>query len=128
MSWISLLLLVKIVVTLVLVAIPFLFVSKEKLEIIVNIKANSPQFFRLYGVAIFALLVGYSFGIPLAESGVFPWGVVSMGVVSNGGAAFILVSAGLNSKNRVLALFFLFITLGLVLSILFSQLAVQKAW
>ncbi len=128
MSWISLLLLVKIVVTLVLVAIPFLFVSKEKLEMVTNIKANSSQFFRLYGVAILALLVGYSFGIPLAESGVFPWGVVSMGVVSNGGAAFILVLSGLNSKNRALVLFFLFITLGLVLSTLFSQVAVQKAW
>ncbi|MBB4012602.1 hypothetical protein GGR36_001910 [Niveibacterium umoris] len=34
---------------------------------------------RLYGVASTALLVGYAFGIPAAESGQFPWGVVSMG-------------------------------------------------
>lgn len=128
MSWVSLLLIVKVAVTLILVAMPFLFVSKEKLEKVTNIKTDTPQFFRLYGVAILALLIGYSFGIPLAENGVFPWSVVSMGVMSNGGAAFILLLAGLNSKKRGLTLFFAIITVGLIMSALFPQVAVQKAW
>lgn len=93
MSYLSLLLVIKISATALLVAMPFLFAPLAKLEATTGVSAKSAFFFRLYGVAIAALLVGYGFGIPVAESGQFPWGVVSMGLVSNAGASFLLLRA-----------------------------------
>ena len=129
MSWLSLLLITKIGVTGLLVAAPFLFLPRSKLEKLTNITAPTSVFFRLYGVAITALLVGYAFGIPTAEDGRFPWGVVSMGTVSNGGAALLLLaySQG-NKQNRVMAAFFGLIALGLIAAMVLSASAIQKAW
>lgn len=124
----SLLLIVKIVVTSVLVTLPFLVLPQYKLEKITEISAASSTFFRLYGVAILALLVGYSFGISSAENSEFPWGVASMGVVSNCGAAFLLLSSRPNSQNRALGIFFALITFGLVASMIRPEAALQNAW
>jgi hypothetical protein len=90
-TWLGLLLVTKIFVTAVLVAAPFLFAPLTKLVAATGVNADRSLFFRLYGVAIAALLVGYGFGIPQAESGQFPWGVVVMGLASNGGAAVLLL-------------------------------------
>jgi hypothetical protein len=129
MSWLSLLLITKIGVTGLLVAAPFLLLSKSKLEKSTSITTPTSVFFRLYGVAITALLVGYAFGIPTAEDGRFPWGVVCMGTVSNGGAAILLLaySQG-NKQNRVLAAFFGLIALGLIAAMVLPASAIQKAW
>lgn len=129
MTWLSLLLITKIGVTGVLVAAPFMLLPKSKLEKSINITTPTPVFFRLYGVAITALLVGYAFGIPAAEAGHFPWGVVYMGTVSNGGAAILLSAYSQGSKqNRVLGAFFGLIALGLITAIILPASAVQKAW
>ena len=129
MTWLSLLLITKIGVTGVLVAVPFMLLPKSGLEKSINITAPTPVFFRLYGVAIAALLVGYAFGIPAAEAGRFPWGVTYMGTVSNGGAAILLLTYSKGSKqNRMLGTFFGLIALGLVAAMILPASAVQKAW
>jgi hypothetical protein len=128
MSWLSLLLITKIGVTGLLVAAPFLLLPKSKLEKSTNITTPTSLFFRLYGVAITALLVGYAFGIPTAEDGRFPWGVVCMGTVSNGGAAILLLAYSQNKSNRVLATFFGLIALGLIAAMVLPAGAIQKAW
>jgi hypothetical protein len=129
MSWLSLLLITKIGATGLLVAAPFLLLPKTMLEKITNTTAQTSALFRLYGVAIAALLVGYAFGIPTAEDGRFPWGVVTMGAVSNGGAALLLLafSQG-NKQNRVLAAFFGLVALGLIVAMIWPEIAIQKAW
>src|SRR5262245_1630253 len=126
MSWLSVLLIIKIGVTGLLVAAPFLLLPKSKLEKSTNTTTPTSALFRLYGVAITALLVGYAFGIPAAEGGRFPWGVVCMGTVSNGGAAIVLLvySQG-NKQNRVLAAFFGLIALGLITAMVLPASAIQ---
>ena len=128
MSWLSLLLTVKILVTLVIVALPFLLLPRQKLEAITRMTVTTPLFFRLYGVAIFALLVGYSFGIPMAEAGNLPWGVVCMGVVSNGGAATFMISFGRGTRNILISIFFSLVTLGLLASLFVPDLVLRKVW
>jgi len=129
MSWLSLLLLTKIAVTGLLVAAPFLFLPKTMLEKVTNTTAQTSALYRLYGVAIVALLVGYAFGIPSAEVGQFPWGVVTMGTVSNGGAALLLLAFSRGNKpNRFSAAFFGLVALGLVVAMILPSSAVQKAW
>lgn len=128
MSWLSCLLIIKISVTFFLVALPFLFFPRSRLEQVTDVSATSTLFFRLYGVAILALLVGYAFGIPLAESGHFPRGVVCMGLVSNSGAAILLFRIGKGLQNLVMAPFFTLITIGLVISLALPEVVLQKAW
>jgi hypothetical protein len=129
MTWLSLLLITKIGVTGLLVATPFMLLPKSKLEKSLNITTPTPVFFRLYGVAITALLVGYAFGIPAAEAGRFPWGVAYMGAVSNGGAAILLSAYSQGSKqNRVLGAFFGLIALGLITAMIMPASAMERAW
>ncbi len=128
MTWLSLLLIVKIVVTSILVALPFLLLPKIKLEKLTKIKASSNTFFRLYGMAILALLIGYSFGISPAENNQFPWGVASMGLVSNSGATVILLLSNSSRQNQYLSVFFGLIAVGLITSMIAPEVALQKAW
>lgn len=128
MSWLSLLLVTKIAVTGLLVAAPLLLLPTSKLERLTNITTQTSLFFRLYGVAITALLVGYAFGIGAAENGRFPWGVVCMGTVSNGGAAILLLANSRSNNNRVLAAFFGLIALALLAAMVLPARAIQKAW
>jgi hypothetical protein len=124
-----LLIIVKITVTAFFVALPFLFAPSARLEATSGVSVKSPLFFRLYGVAIVALLVGYSFGIPAAESGQFPWGVTCMGIVSNAGGAFLLLrSSGSRSLSFWLAMFFALVAIGLAISMGTPERALEKAW
>lgn len=129
MSYLSLLLITKIAATVLFVALPFLFAPGAKLEATTRVSTKSTLFFRLYGVAITALLVGYGFGIPAAERGQFPWGVVSMGLVSNAGAAFLLLRASKpRSSSFWLGAFFAFVAVGLAISLVSPNEALGKAW
>jgi hypothetical protein len=129
LSYLALLLVTKISVTALLVALPFLFGPSARLEATTGVSVKSPVFFRLYGVAIAALLVGYGFGIPAAESHQFPWGVVSMGLVSNAGAAFLLLrSSKPRSAGFWLGTFFALVAVTLAVSLGAPDLALSKAW
>lgn len=129
MSWLALLLIIKIAVTVSLVAIPFLLAPQEKLEATMRINAISILFFRLYGVAIAALVVGYGFGIPAAESGRFPWGVVVMGWVSNAGAALLLLRfSPPRSQGFWLGVFFALMAVALTIALAMPAGALRKVW
>jgi hypothetical protein len=99
------------------------------LEATTGVSAKNTTFFRLYGIAMVALLVGYGFGIPAAENHQFPWSVVSMGIVSNTGPAFLLLrSSRSGSTSFWLGIFFAFVALALVISMSAPDHALRKAW
>ncbi len=125
MSWLSLLLIIKITTTLFAAVIPFLFFPKTKLEKLTNTPAKNSTLFRLYGVAIFALLVGYAFGIDSADSGIFPWGVIWMGTISNGGAALVLFLNSRNKRDVFIGFALVFVTLLLIAAMLMPDYALQ---
>lgn len=129
MTWLSLLLITKIGITGILVAVPFLLLPQSMLEKTTSINTPTPTFFRLYGIAITSLLVGYAFGVSSAEAGHFPWGVTWMGTVSNAGAAFMLLAYSKGSKqNRILGAFFGLAALGLIAAMILPASAIQRAW
>jgi len=125
MTYFTFLLLVKIVVTLPLIAMPFLLLPKQQLEKFTSSQHDNVLFFRLYGLAITALLVGYASAIPLAQDGVFSWGVAIMGLVSNTGGSALLFSLGKGKNNMILALFFGLIAVSLVLTMIFPSIAIS---
>jgi len=126
MTWLSLILVFKIIVSFVFLILPFLFLPKEKLEIMTSTQADTSQLYRLYGVAVLALVVAYGFGISPAEAGVFPWGVVTMGIFSNMGASACMISYGVSKKNRFPIILFGFIGLALTAAALAPELALNK--
>ncbi len=129
MTPIGLILIAKIVVTGALVAGPFLLLPGEKLGSMLRTTGEgSHTVFRLYGVAVLALLVGYASGFwPVAE-GRFPWGVVAMGFVSNAGAAAILLATGRWSRARLLTVFVTGIAIALAAAAANSRAALVPLW
>lgn len=126
MTILTILLFVKILVSLVLVVLPFLFMSKEKLAGLTGIEAQSSVLYRIYGMAILALLVGYGGGIWQVSQNQFPWGVIMMGLVSNFGASFLLIKTGAARRSKALTVFFICIGFGLLFCAIYPQLVVQS--
>jgi hypothetical protein len=75
-------------------AIPFLALPSARLAATTGATSGGNTLFRLYGIAILALLFGYASGFWAIARGEFPWCVVVMGLVSSGGAAAILFATG----------------------------------
>lgn len=122
MNLLSLLLMLKIIVTFFFVSVPFLMFPKHKLEKLTKIQSQSTTLFRLYGVAITSLLIGYSFGLVQSMEGIFPYGPVYVGISSNGGGALVLILSGGWSDNKFLTAFFSSVTVGLCASLVFPRL------
>jgi len=91
-----------------------------------GVSARTTTMFRLYGIAILALLIGYGFAIPAAQSGDFPWGVTAMGTLSNGGPAILLTLQGAASRQPFLTTFFYAIAICLIASMIFPDAALSK--
>ena len=128
MSPLSVLLLIKIFGTLFTVALPFILFSSSRIEALSGFKSADKTLYRLYGVAILALLVGYSGGYVQAQAGVFPLGIVLMGLVSNAGAVLVLILNG-RLKTAPLAIgFFGFITAGLLIALFAKPFAMSPLW
>jgi len=125
MTYFTFLLLVKIVGTLLLVVVPFLLLPKQRLEKLTNSQHDNVLLFRLYGLAVAALLVGYGSAIPLAQSGVFSWGIAIMGLVSNTGASVLLFSLGKGKQSMIFASFFGLIAVSLALTMIFPSIAIS---
>lgn len=125
MSPLIIIIAIKIIVTLVLIAIPFLTLPMEKLDKISGMTAKSNTFYRLYGVAMVALLIGYASGIPLINQGVFPWGVAIMGIVSNGGVALLLLKSGPSPKTMKFIMIYGGIAIALIACVIFPELAIS---
>ena len=129
MTPIALILLAKILVTGVMTAAPFLLMPEPKLAAMLRISGNGARsLFRLYGVAVLALLVGYASGFWAIADGRFPFGVAAMGFVSNAGAAAILLATGGWRRTKFLTFFVAGIAIALVLAALFQRQALLPLW
>lgn len=96
----------KIIISLAVLVFPALFRPIESLNRTFGTNLTNTYLFRLYGVAILALLVAYGYGIQLALIGYYPWGIVIMGIVSNGGAVLVMLSlSGWTSQSKGICLF-----------------------
>lgn len=126
MNALSILIFVKLAITIFTLAGPFLLLPRERLELRAGISAKSVTFFRLYGMAMLALATAYSGGLWLSWQGHFPWTVVLMGSVSNCGAALVLIRLWPYGTHRVPALVFGSIGIGFVLSALFPDIAIAS--
>jgi len=118
MSVLALILIAKMSVTLLAVVIPFLFFPKPTLDRTVGFGAPDGVFYRLYGVAVLALLVAYGVGYVQVQEGIYPEGVVWMGLVSNGGATLVLILMGQARKTPVFTAFFAAIAVGFAAAVL----------
>lgn len=121
MTRLSLLFGIKIAFTVLVVAIPFVLLPSDRLTDVMGSEITNPTIYRLYGVATVALLVGYGFAIPAAQSGSFPTGPVAMGIVSNGGASVLLWATGPGGTSFVLTSVFTLIAALLVFSLFQRQ-------
>jgi hypothetical protein len=126
MTILSIILLFKIAITSLAVAFPFLALPSKRLEAAIRIRTSNPLIYRLYGVAILALLIGYGFGVKQAEEGIFPSGVITMGLVSNSGAAFFLILSKSGKHNLFIGYFFGVIAIALFVAMIFPSAAVSR--
>lgn len=121
MTRLTLLLVAKIVVTLVTVVIPFLLLPPDRVAEMTGAGVPSPSLYRLYGVAVLALLVGYAPGIPAAQKGELPRGILLMGLVSNAGATATLFAFGAQGTSAILAYIFGTIAIFIAISLAFPR-------
>lgn len=94
MTLLTLLLIFKIAFTALTTSLPLLAATGSWLQTRMRFGADALPIARLYGIALTALLVGYASGITPSQAGIFPWGVVLMGIVSNLGATIGLLVTG----------------------------------
>lgn len=92
----------KIIVTIVAWAGPFLFAPQFILEALLPQVPKPLLWLRMLGLAWFALVVGYASGLhQLRTQDEFPFGIVCMGILSNGGAGSILLLGLLTGNEAV---------------------------
>ena len=91
----------KILISLGLLVWPFLGWPKAKLEKAFGVSAARATLFRLYGVALLALLIGYSGGLMQALRGTFALEILLMAAVSNIGAVIALITTGAAKSARL---------------------------
>ena len=106
MTYLDIILLAKIVGTGLFVGLPFLLIPAPKLIKLLQIEGAEAAMplIRLYGWAVIALLVGYYFGFSWMTGDTFPTGVVTMGLVSNAGAAVLLIVTGAWRRAQTLTI------------------------
>ncbi len=102
MTLLDLVLAVKIAATGLFVALPLLVFPSPMIAGILKLEGEAIAWMRLYGVAVLALLVGYSFGFSQITGPELPIGILCMGIVSNGLGCMVLVATGLYRNNRMM--------------------------
>ncbi|MEM9842718.1 MAG: hypothetical protein AAF767_08710 [Pseudomonadota bacterium] len=128
MAPLSILLWIKIIGTFFPVAAPLLVLPKAKIDALSGFSPSDVTLYRLYGMAVLALLVGYAGGYFQVEAGLFPIGVLAMGFVSNAGAFAVMVITGRAAKTPFTAAFFGLIAVGLAIAFLFQDIAMTPLW
>lgn len=128
MTYLDLILLAKIAGTALFVGLPFLLIPAPRLIGLLQIEGAEPALplIRLYGWAVVALLVGYSFGFSWNTGAVFPTGVVTMGLVSNAGATALLVITGAWRQALAMTVFLAAIALSLAFAMFQSEWIMQQ--
>ncbi|WP_109355490.1 hypothetical protein [Sphingorhabdus sp. EL138] len=111
MTPLTLILVLKVSVTMLTIVVPFLFFSRGKIDVLLGMRSESSTLYRLYGVGILALLVAYAGGIYQIAQGDLPVGVIAMGLVSNFGGTATLILTGGFKRNKFHTFFFGFIAL-----------------
>lgn len=128
MTLLTLLLLFKIGFTALFAALPMLLLPADGIRQRLGIDAAALPYIRLYGWALMALLVGYAGGVVEAEAGHMPWGVVTMGLVSNGGAALLMLTPFARVGSLAMPAVFGGIAVGLLAALLAPATALSHAW
>lgn len=128
MTWIAIVLTLKIGVTSALVALPLLLLPAARLPARLGVGVEAVPMARLYGVATTALLVGYASGFWAIAQGIFPWGVVAMGIASNGGGVATLMLTGAWRRHRFMAAFIAAIALALAAAAASPEWAMSRAF
>lgn len=126
MTWLTLLLVFKIGFTAIVVSAPLLLMPAERVSSLYRLGADAVPLCRLYGVAVTALLVGYASGIAPAQHGVFPGGVVAMGIASNAGAPAVLLLTGRWRGARLPTFVFAAIAVALLASAVAPSAALSR--
>lgn len=114
MTILDIVLVVKIIGTGLFCALPFMFLPAARLGPMLGVGDDAMPLARLYGGAVLALLVGYGFGFSGMTGGRFPWGVVTMGIVSNGVATLTMVLTGSVARAKGMAILIGSITVALI--------------
>lgn len=125
MTVLDLVLSVKILGTGLFVAFPLLLLPGQHVKRALKVDTTALPYLRLYGVAILALLVGYSFGFSSIAGPEFPLGIVCMGIVSNGMGFVTLVVTGAIRQNRAMAALIGFIAVALLVCIARPDIAMK---
>lgn len=128
MTYLTLILVAKIVVTGLFVGAPFLMLPASRIASLTGYGVEAAPLFRLYGTAIFALLVGYASGFWVIAAGDFPWGVVAMGLFSNGVGATVMLATGAWRRNRTITFFIAGIAVALAAAALMPELAIKPVF
>jgi hypothetical protein len=90
----------KIILTIAMWAIPLLIFPKSIFEWI-GIPFPEPAIFlRLLGVSYIALCIGYGWGMVLLNRGENPFGILLMGMVSNGFACILIIFFGITGTYK----------------------------
>lgn len=84
----------KIALTIFLWALPLLLFPDPVFQLL-GLPIIAPVYYRkLLGMAYLALVIGYVDGLVAVRKGMFPKGVIVMGIISNSGASAILAIYG----------------------------------
>ena len=125
MSFLVIVLTVKILVTVFALVLPFLLFSQSRIDRLSGFGGTPLLLYRLYGIALLALAVAYGGGLWQTLNGQFPWIVAIMGLVSNGGASGLLIISGAARSRIVSTVVFGGIALGLAASLAFPAWSTQ---
>ncbi len=128
MTYLSLLLIAKVVVTIAVVCIPFFFFKKETLDRMSGFGSPNIAMYRLYGMAITALVVAYSGGFLQTLAGEYPAQIVAMGLASNVGASVLMVTTGYVRSQGILTGFFGIIGIGFIIAALAPSFAMTAVF
>ena len=128
MAALSVLLWIKIIGTFLPVAAPLLVLPKSKIDQLSGFEASDISLYRLYGMAVLALLVGYLGGYFQVLKGEYPIGVIAMGFVSNAGAFLVMLLTGRAQKTPLSACFFGLIAAGLAATFFVQDAALKPLW
>ena len=126
MTYLVLLLWIKITVTVLTVVLPVALLPKDRLASLFGFGDAEDGFYRIYGVAILALLFGYYAGIDMASDSIFPDKILWMGIVSNLGATLILLFGKFSKRNWAGIIFFGAIAIAMIIMLLNPELAMSE--
>ena len=118
MTPLMILLIAKMMVTVGAVAGPLLVLSKARLDQMAGLGTPDLALYRLYGMALLALVVGYGFGLWAVANGDYPRAVVVVGLVSNGGASAIMLRHGFARTHPASCAFFCLMAAGFLIALL----------